>query len=423
MLRLSALRALGRLRVMILLEPLPENSTSALGFAASEVDAEEDRGDDMLRGLHNRGTCKRECNDEESNESARVMPRGRVPRKPLFKVVVRRLPGALTFEELQEQMSPMPDSEYVWFEPSKIDFLPYDFSRCYFVFNSEKDCIEFSRRINNKEFTDSRGQKTAARVEMAPYQNVPRSTPESTKNDPKCGTIEDNYSYKSFLDKLNSASQTAHLTLDEQIKLLKEKTAKEKEGILVTPLTKYMVHQADAKAAKAQERRARFLAKEEQKKAKIQASRAADRERGGGNDSRSQRNEQKNKRAETRTERRERQRKEFKDSKKPFNKKEVEKKEEKETKDNEEATKSLKEALGVSSKTENTSAASTKEPVTFTRTTRTFTNRGMKAEGRAAAGNKAGTSNASEGDKRNDEDGKKKVRNIHQFIYYIITIS
>lgn len=44
-----------------------------------------------------------------------------------------------------------------------------------------------------------------------------------------------------------------------------------------------------------QERRARFLAKEEQKKAKIQASRIADRERGGGNDSRSQRNEQKNK--------------------------------------------------------------------------------------------------------------------------------
>ena len=35
-------------------------------------------------------------------------------------------------------------------------------------------------------------------------------------------------------------------------------------------------------------------------------------------------------------------------------------KEEKETKDNEEATKSLKEAPGVSSKTENTPAASTK---------------------------------------------------------------
>ena len=71
--------------------------------------------------------------------SVGVMPRGRVPRKPLFKVhlsqlqlnfpfimfrlqvVVRRLPGALTFEELQEQMSPMPDSEYVWFEPSKTE--------------------------------------------------------------------------------------------------------------------------------------------------------------------------------------------------------------------------------------------------------------------------------------------------------------
>ena len=71
--------------------------------------------------------------------SVGVMPRGRVPRKPLFKVhlsqlqlnfpfimfrlqvVVRRLPGALTFEELQEQMSPMPDTEYVWFEPSKTE--------------------------------------------------------------------------------------------------------------------------------------------------------------------------------------------------------------------------------------------------------------------------------------------------------------
>ena len=39
----------------------------------------------------------------------------------------------------------------------------------------------------------------------------------------------------------------------------------------------------------------------------------------------------------------------------------------------------------------------------------------MKAEGRAAAGDKAGTSNASEGDRRNDGDEKKKVRNIHQF--------
>ena len=39
----------------------------------------------------------------------------------------------------------------------------------------------------------------------------------------------------------------------------------------------------------------------------------------------------------------------------------------------------------------------------------------MKSEGRAAAGDKAGTSNASEGgDKRNDGDGKKKVSKYSQ---------
>ena len=105
-------------------------------------------------------------------------------------MIIRRLPPYLTWEELKEQLDPLPSIEYVSYCPADLSFAPHAFGRCYFVFTNENDILEFSEKFNRYIFVDKKGYESAAMVELAMHQKVPRKKREDIAKDTRCGIIE-----------------------------------------------------------------------------------------------------------------------------------------------------------------------------------------------------------------------------------------
>uniref|UniRef100_A0A1I7WPS5 Smg4_UPF3 domain-containing protein n=1 Tax=Heterorhabditis bacteriophora TaxID=37862 RepID=A0A1I7WPS5_HETBA len=74
-----------------------------------------------------------------------------------LNVIMRRLPCAMTWDELREQISPIPHSEYVSFVAADRQLDPHGFSRCYFAFTEDGDVLDFCNRFNGYVFVDSKG--------------------------------------------------------------------------------------------------------------------------------------------------------------------------------------------------------------------------------------------------------------------------
>lgn len=122
--------------------------------------------------------------------------------KPLTKVVIRRLPPTMTQEEFLNQVSPVPEYNYIYYVKGDMSLGEYSFARAYINFICSEDVYSFKERFDNYVFVDNKGHEYAAVVEFAPFQKIPKKRGKN-RMDPKCATIETDTYYLDFVASLN----------------------------------------------------------------------------------------------------------------------------------------------------------------------------------------------------------------------------
>ncbi|XP_063046524.1 regulator of nonsense transcripts 3B [Engraulis encrasicolus] len=193
------------------------------------------------------------CDDTEKPDK----PCSKEKKEAMTKIVIRRLPPSLTKEELEEQLQPMPEVDYLEFFSNDTSLFPHYFSRAYLNFKNQDDIVLFRDRFDGYVFIDSRGQEYPAIVEFAPFQKVAKRR--SKKKDAKTGTIEEDGDYRKFLEFYNGENDEKLTSTPET--LLEELEAKTKELISkkTTPLLDFLKNKQRIREEKKEERKRREL--------------------------------------------------------------------------------------------------------------------------------------------------------------------
>lgn len=189
-------------------------------------------------------------------EDAEKMERSKEKREAMTKIVIRRLPPSLSKEELEEQLQPLPEVDYMEFFSNDTSLYPHLFARAYINFKNQEDIVLFRDRFDGYVFIDSRGQEYPAIVEFAPFQKTAKKR--SKKRDAKCGTINEDLDYKKFLEHYNGDDEKLTSTPET---LLEELEAKSKELVAkkTTPLLDFLKNKQRIREEKKEERRRREL--------------------------------------------------------------------------------------------------------------------------------------------------------------------
>ncbi|KAG8003890.1 Regulator of nonsense transcripts 3B [Nibea albiflora] len=190
------------------------------------------------------------CEDAEKTEKPKEK------KEAMTKIVIRRLPPSLTKEELEEQLQPLPDVDYLEFFSNDTSLYPHLFARAYINFKNQEDIVLFRDRFDGYVFIDNRGQEYPAVVEFAPFQKTAKKR--SKKKDAKCGTIVEDPEYKKFLENYNGDEEKLASTPET---LLEELEAKSKELVAkkTTPLLDFLKNKQRIREEKKEERRRREL--------------------------------------------------------------------------------------------------------------------------------------------------------------------
>ncbi|XP_049442067.1 regulator of nonsense transcripts 3B [Epinephelus fuscoguttatus] len=190
------------------------------------------------------------CEDGEKTEKSKEK------KEAMTKIVIRRLPPSLTKEELEEQLQPLPEVDYLEFFSNDTSLYPHLFARAYINFKNQEDIVLFRDRFDGYVFIDSRGQEYPAIVEFAPFQKTAKKR--SKKKDAKCGTITEDPDYKKFLEFYNGDEDKLASTPET---LLEEIEAKSKELVAkkTTPLLDFLKNKQRIREEKKEERRRREL--------------------------------------------------------------------------------------------------------------------------------------------------------------------
>uniref|UniRef100_A0A8C5HBC4 UPF3 domain-containing protein n=1 Tax=Gouania willdenowi TaxID=441366 RepID=A0A8C5HBC4_GOUWI len=188
------------------------------------------------------------CEDGEKTEKS--------VKEAMTKIVIRRLPPSLTKEDLEEQLQPLPEVDYLEFFANDTSLYPHLFARAYINFKNQEDIMLFRDRFDGYVFIDGRGQEYPAIVEFAPFQKTAKRR--SKKKDAKSGTIDDDPDYKKFLEYYNGDEEKLTSTPET---LLEELEAKSKELIAkrTTPLLDFLKNKQRIREEKKEERRRREL--------------------------------------------------------------------------------------------------------------------------------------------------------------------
>nr|CAG4645466.1 EOG090X04G9 [Lynceus sp. MCZ IZ 141354] len=199
------------------------------------------------------------------------------PEKPQTKVIIRKLPPSMTLEMFLEQVSPIPEHDYLGFVPADLSMGPLTFCRAYIHFISLDDVLIFRDKFDGYVFVDNRGTEFPAVVEFAPYQKVKLVNVEQHL-DEKSGTIEDDADYLQFIAQLENQDPVQIPSSDL---FLEEIEAKEKErkaligGLVVktTPLIEFV------KQRRVDREKAREEKREERKRREVERRKQRDSER------------------------------------------------------------------------------------------------------------------------------------------------
>uniref|UniRef100_A0A6Q2ZAY3 UPF3 domain-containing protein n=1 Tax=Esox lucius TaxID=8010 RepID=A0A6Q2ZAY3_ESOLU len=127
-----------------------------------------------------------EIKSEDGEKTEKPKPE---KKEAMTKIVIRRLPPSITKEELEEQLQPLPEVDYLEFFSNDSSMYPHVFARAYINFKNQEDIVLFRDRFDGYVFIDNKGQEYPAIVEFAPFQKIAKKR--SKKKDAKSGTIDE----------------------------------------------------------------------------------------------------------------------------------------------------------------------------------------------------------------------------------------
>lgn len=168
------------------------------------------------------------------------------------KVIVRRLPPDYTETKFLQQFGPLPQHNYFYFNPGDPSLGPLGFSRAYINFEDEDAVVPFRDHFDGLSLRSDKGQLCKAIVEFAPYQSIPKRT--KRKPDARCGTIDQDADYKTFLESYNSKPEP--LPSIELSSYVEELEATKVSEIQKTPLIEYLQKTHPGKSAKSRKNKA-----------------------------------------------------------------------------------------------------------------------------------------------------------------------
>lgn len=181
--------------------------------------------------------------------------------RPMTKVVIRRLPPTMTQEQFLEQVSPLPEHDYLYFVKADMSMGQYAFSRAYINFIEQQDIFMFREKFDNYVFVDSKGTEYPAVVEFAPFQRLPKRKI-GKKKDLKCGTIESDPYYVSFLESLKNQEAESNVS-QPKTEYSYQPPDNTPKKVTTTPLLEYVKQRKQEKQRlrdeKREERRRRDL--------------------------------------------------------------------------------------------------------------------------------------------------------------------
>lgn len=108
----------------------------------------------------------------------------------------------MTEEMFVQQVEPLAGHDYLYFVPADWSLGQFATSRAYINFTDPDDVFLFKDKFDGYVFVDTKGVEYPAIVEFAPFQSLPKN--KSRKTDNKCGTIEEDPQFQSFLAALIS---------------------------------------------------------------------------------------------------------------------------------------------------------------------------------------------------------------------------
>lgn len=206
---------------------------------------------------------------EKSADSSTTKTTG-VDRKerPFTKVIVRRLPPNMSQEEFLNQVSPIPDYDYIYSVKGDISLGENAFTRVYINFVQIDDVYLFKEKFDNYVFLDEKGHEYSAVVEFAPFQKIPKLR-KKPKTDPKSGSIETDQIYIDFVNSLNESIENQ----DEKPEFSYQPTVDAKNEINTTPLLDFL------KQRKLERQKLREEKRDERRRKDLERKRIRDEER------------------------------------------------------------------------------------------------------------------------------------------------
>ncbi|KAL0103419.1 hypothetical protein PUN28_017587 [Cardiocondyla obscurior] len=209
-------------------------------------------------------------NDTQTNSSdvGKTKDNKKEKCRPITKVVIRRLPPTMTQDQFLEQVSPLPEHDYMYFVKADMSLGQFAFSRAYINFIEQQDIFMFREKFDNYVFVDAKGVEYPAVVEFAPFQRLPKKRV-GKKKDLKCGTIESDSYYMSFLENLKNQDidPSVAQSKTEYSYQPPDNTVKK---ITTTPLLEYL------KLRKQEKQRLRDEKREERRRRDIERRRTKD---------------------------------------------------------------------------------------------------------------------------------------------------
>lgn len=155
--------------------------------------------------------------------------------KPFTKVIVRRLPPNMSQEEFLNQVSPIPDYDYIYSVKGDMSLGENAFTRVYINFVQIDDVYLFKEKFDNYVFLDEKGHEYTAVVEFASFQKILKLR-KKNRADPKCASIESDQIYIDFVNSLNESNENQ----EEKPEFSFQPIVEAKNEVNTTPLLDFL---------------------------------------------------------------------------------------------------------------------------------------------------------------------------------------
>lgn len=144
----------------------------------------------------------------------------------------------MTEETFFKQISPIADHDFFYYVAADFSLGTNACSRAYINFTNKDDIFIFKDKFDGYIFIDGKGVEYPAVVEFAPFQGLPKIR--SRKKDNKCGTIEEDPHFISFLESLNNVEP--EIGGKTETKLEYSYKLKDDKKITSTPLLEFLAN-------------------------------------------------------------------------------------------------------------------------------------------------------------------------------------